>query len=177
MTESRTISHYELLERIPGGGMGVIYRARDAQLQRIVALKFLPSPLGADARAKSRFLLEARAAAALDHRNVCTIHEIGESEDGQLFIAMPFYSGETLADRIARGPLPIADAVSIAGQIARGLAHAHERGTIHRDIKPANVMITTDGVVKILDFGIVKQSGSGPHADWQRGRDASLHEP
>ncbi|HZL94980.1 MAG TPA: protein kinase, partial [Vicinamibacterales bacterium] len=161
VTEPRTISHYELLERIPGGGMGVIYRARDTQLQRIVALKFLPSPLGADARAKSRFLLEARAAAALDHRNVCTIHEIGESEDGQLFIAMPFYSGETLADSVARGPLPIADAVSIAGQVARGLAHAHERGTIHRDIKPANVMITTDGLVKILDFGIVKQSGVG----------------
>jgi tetratricopeptide (TPR) repeat protein/class 3 adenylate cyclase len=158
---ARTISHYELLDRIPGGGMGVIYRARDTQLQRIVALKFLPTALGADLRAKSRFLLEARAAAALDHRNVCTIHEIGESDDGQLFIAMPFYSGETLASRIARGPLPIPDAVSIASQIARGLAHAHERGTIHRDIKPANVMITPDGVVKILDFGIVKQGGVG----------------
>lgn len=161
VTEPRTISHYQLLERIPGGGMGVIYRARDTQLQRIVALKFLPSSLGADARAKSRFLLEARAAAALDHRNVCTIHEIGESEDGQLFIAMPFYSGETLATRIARGPLAIAQAVSIAGQIARGLAHAHARGTVHRDIKPANVMITPDDVVKILDFGIVKQEGLG----------------
>ena len=161
VTESKTVSHYQLLERIPGGGMGVIYRARDTQLQRVVALKFLPSALGADARAKSRFLLEARAAAALDHRNVCTIHEIGESEDGQLFIAMPFYSGETLAARIARGPLPVATTVAIAGQIARGLAHAHERGTIHRDIKPANVMITPDDVVKILDFGIVKQGGVG----------------
>ena len=160
-TESKTVSHYQLLERIPGGGMGVIYRARDTQLQRIVALKFLPSALGVDARAKSRFLLEARAAAALDHRNVCTIHEIGESEDGQLFIAMPFYSGETLAARIARGPMPVATTVAIAGQIARGLAHAHERGTIHRDIKPANVMITPGDVVKILDFGIVKQSGVG----------------
>jgi serine/threonine protein kinase/tetratricopeptide (TPR) repeat protein len=161
VTEPRTISHYQLLERIPGGGMGVIYRARDTQLQRTVALKFLPSALGADARAKSRFLLEARAAAALDHRNVCTIHEIGESDDGQLFIAMPFYSGETLATRIVRGPLPIAEAMSIAAQIARGLAHAHERGTVHRDVKPANVMITPDGVVKILDFGIVKQGGVG----------------
>ena len=161
VTASKTISHYQLLERIPGGGMGVIYRARDTQLQRIVALKFLPSAFLADARAKSRFLLEARAAAALDHRNVCTIHEIGESEDGQLFIAMPFYSGETLAARIARGPLPVATAVAIAGQIARGLAHAHERGSIHRDVKPANVMITPDDVVKILDFGIVKQGGVG----------------
>jgi serine/threonine protein kinase/tetratricopeptide (TPR) repeat protein len=161
VTGPRTISHYQLLERIPGGGMGVIYRARDTQLQRTVALKFLPSALGADTRAKSRFLLEARAAAALDHRNVCTIHEIGESEDGQLFIAMPFYSGETLATRIARGPLPVAEAISIAAQIARGLAHAHERGTVHRDIKPANVMITPDHVVKILDFGIVKQGGVG----------------
>ncbi len=159
--EPKVILHYELLARISGGGMGVVYRARDTRLQRLVALKCLPAALGADPRAKSRFLLEARAAAALDHRNVCAIHEIGETRDGQLFIAMPFYVGETLAARLTPGPLPIREAVTIAGQIAQGLAHAHERGIIHRDIKPANVMLTQEGVVKILDFGIVKLPGVG----------------
>ena len=153
---ARIVCHYELIERIPGGGMGVIYRARDVRLQRVVALKFLPVTLSADERAKARFLLEARAAAALDHRNVCAIHEIGETEEGQLFIAMPFYEGETLADRIAREPLPVAEAMTIAIQVLQGLAHAHEHGIVHRDIKPANVMLTKEGVVKILDFGIVK---------------------
>jgi len=155
------IAHYELLERIPGGGMGVIYRARDTRLQRTVALKCLPAALIADPRAKSRFLLEARAAAALDHRNVCAIHEIGETGDGQLFIAMPFYAGETIAGRLARGPLPIHEAVSLASQVAFGLAHAHERGIVHRDIKPANLMLTPERVVKILDFGIAKLQGVG----------------
>ena len=157
----QVISHFELLARISSGGMGVVYRARDTRLQRIVALKFLPSTLSADARAKSRFLLEARAAAALDHRNVCAIHEIGETTDRQLFISMPFYDGETLGDRLARGPLPASEAVSIATQVAHGLAHAHDRGIVHRDIKPGNLMLTADGVVKILDFGIVKWSGVG----------------
>lgn len=157
----RVISHFELLSRISSGGMGVVYRARDTRLQRTVALKFLPSTLSSDARAKSRFLLEARAAAALDHRNVCAIHEIGETEDGQLFISMPFYDGETLADRLVRGPLTVNEAVSIATQAAHGLAHAHDRGIVHRDIKPGNLMLTADGVVKILDFGIVKWSGVG----------------
>jgi serine/threonine protein kinase/tetratricopeptide (TPR) repeat protein len=161
VSEAQFVLHYQLLQRIPGGGMGVIYRARDTRLQRPVALKCLPTALGADPRAKSRFLLEARAAAALDHKNVCTIHEIGETRDGQLFIAMPFYAGETLADRLVRGRLPLAEAVAIARQIAQGLAHAHERGIIHRDIKPANVMLTSEGVVKILDFGIAKLPGHG----------------
>ena len=161
VAEPKVILHYELLALIPGGGMGVIYRARDTRLERIVALKCLPAALGADPRAKSRFLLEARAAAALDHRNVCAIHEIGETKDGQLFIAMPFYVGETVAERLTHGPLLIREAVTIAGQIAQGLAHAHARGIIHRDIKPANVMLTQEGVVKILDFGIVKLPGVG----------------
>jgi serine/threonine protein kinase/tetratricopeptide (TPR) repeat protein len=158
---SARILQYELLARVPGGGMGVIYKARDTRLQRTVALKCLPGSLSGDAHAKSRFLLEARAAAALDHRHVCTIHEIGETRDGQLFIAMPFYDGETVADRVLRGPVPMREAVDIARQVAEGLAHAHERGMIHRDIKPANVMITAEGVVKILDFGIVKLQGQG----------------
>ena len=160
VADARFVLQDELLEEGRcGGGMGVIYRARDTRLQREVALKCLPAALSADPRAKSRFLLEARAAAALDHRNVCTIHEIGETADGQLFIAMPFYAGETVADRVARGRLPIVEAVGIARQIAQGLAHAHERGIIHRDVKPANVMVTSEGVVKILDFGIVKLRG------------------
>jgi serine/threonine protein kinase/tetratricopeptide (TPR) repeat protein len=157
----RVIAHYELLERLPGGGMGVIYRARDVRLRRVVALKFLPGALSADDRAKARFLLEARAAASLDHRNVCAIHEIGETEEGHLFIAMPFYEGETLADRIAREPLSVGDALTIAIQVLHGLTHAHEHGIVHRDIKPANVMLGTDGVVKILDFGIVKHGDVG----------------
>jgi serine/threonine protein kinase/tetratricopeptide (TPR) repeat protein len=161
VADAQFVLHYELLQRIPGGGMGVIYRARDTRLQRLVALKCLPPALGADARAKSRFLLEARAAAALDHKNVCTIHEIGETRDGQLFIAMPFYAGETVADRLLRGRLGLVEAVEIARQIAQGLAHAHERGIIHRDIKPANVMLTSEGVAKILDFGIAKLQGHG----------------
>jgi tetratricopeptide (TPR) repeat protein/class 3 adenylate cyclase len=162
-TESpvRIIAHFELLSRISSGGMGVVYRARDTRLQRNVALKFLPDTLTSDARAKSRFLLEARAAAALDHRNVCAIHEIGETAEGQLFISMPFYDGETLAARLSRGSLTASEAVTIATQVAHGLAHAHDRGIVHRDIKPGNLMLTADGVVKILDFGIVKWSGVG----------------
>jgi tetratricopeptide (TPR) repeat protein/class 3 adenylate cyclase len=155
------LSHFELLTRIPGGGMGVIYRARDTRLHRVVALKVLPSALSSDANAKARFLLEARAAAALDHPNVCAIHEVGETADSQLFISMPFYEGETVASRLLRGPFAIREAASIAGQIAHGLAHAHDRGIIHRDVKPANLMLTGDGVIKILDFGIVKLPGVG----------------
>ena len=161
VADAQFVLHYELLQRIPGGGMGVIYRARDTRLQRPVALKCLPTALNADPRAKSRFLQEARAAAALDHKNVCTIHEIGETRDGQLFIAMPFYAGETVADRLVRGRLPLLEAISIARQIAQGLAHAHDRGIIHRDIKPANVMLTSEGGIKILDFGIAKLEGQG----------------
>jgi tetratricopeptide (TPR) repeat protein len=154
--KQRTLARYDMLERLGGGGMGVLYTARDTRLHRTVALKFLLPQLGADQSAKQRFMLEARAAAALDHPNVCTIHEIGETTDGQLFIAMPFYEGETLKSRISRGPLPIDEALAIALQIARGLAKAHQHGIVHRDVKPSNVMVTADGAVKILDFGIAK---------------------
>ena len=154
--EQRTLDRYEMLERLGGGGMGVLYTARDTRLHRTVALKFLLPQLGADTSAKQRFMLEARVAAALDHPNVCTIHEIGETSDGRLFIAMPFYEGETLKSRISRGPLPIEEALAIVVQIARGLAKAHEHGIVHRDVKPSNVMVTADGAVKILDFGIAK---------------------
>jgi len=156
MLAGRTIGHYQVVDRVGGGGMGVIYKALDTRLGRTVALKFLKPRLDADASASERFRQEARAAGALEHPNICTIHDIGETDDGRLYLAMPLYDGETLEQRIARGPLAIGDATDIAVQVLRGLAKAHGRGIIHRDIKPANVFVTTDGVVKLLDFGIAK---------------------
>jgi predicted ATPase/class 3 adenylate cyclase len=151
-----TAGRYEILDKLGSGGMGVVYRARDLRLERIVALKFLPPHLSADERARSRLLVEAQAAAALDHPNICTIHEIGDADDGRLFLAMPFYDGETLKQRLAGGALPPEQTIDIAIQVAQGLASAHDRGIVHRDIKPANLVITNDGVVKILDFGVAK---------------------
>jgi serine/threonine protein kinase len=150
---------YDVLERIGGGGMGVVHRAMDDRLGRSVALKFLRPRLDGDPSAAERFRLEARTIAALEHPNICTVHEIGETDDGRLFLAMPLYEGETLAARIARGPLGVEEAVAIAIQVARALAKAHARGIIHRDIKPSNVFITSDEVAKLLDFGIVKLAG------------------
>jgi serine/threonine protein kinase/Tol biopolymer transport system component len=159
----RTISHFRIGEPLGSGGMGVVYAAEDIRLGRPVALKFLAPELVRSPEAKARFLTEARAASALDHANLCTIHEIGESEDGLLFLAMPRYDGESLDRRIARGPLPVEEAVEIGVQAARGLAKAHEHGIIHRDVKPGNLFVTRDGVVKILDFGIAKLAGEvGP---------------
>ncbi len=139
--------------------MGVLYKAEDTKLKRTVALKFLPPDLTRDRDAKTRFIHEAQAASALQHNNICTIHEIGETENGQLFICMDCYEGETLKDRIARKPLPDNEATGIAIQVAAGLAKEHERGMVHRDMKPANIMVTSDGVVKILDFGLAKLVG------------------
>src|SRR5262245_9556943 len=156
MLAGRTIGPYQVLEPVGDGGMGVIYRAVDTRLGRTIALKFLKPRLDADVSAAERFRLEARAAGALEHPNICTIHDIGETDDGRLYLAMPLYDGETLEQRIARGPLAVAEATDVAVQMLRGLAKAHARGIIHRDIKPANVFITVDGVVKLLDFGIAK---------------------
>lgn len=152
----RTLSHYRITARIGAGGMGVVYRAEDLTLGRTVALKFLLPELTADPAAKARFAREARAAACLDHPNVCPVYETGEA-DGQLFIVMPFVEGETLRDRIARGPLPIADTVGIAREVAEGLKAAHARGIVHRDIKPANIMLGSGGQARILDFGLARQ--------------------
>jgi Tol biopolymer transport system component len=153
------IAHYRILEKLGEGGMGVVYKAEDIRLKRHVALKFLPQNLHLDPEAKDRFIQEAQAASALDHNNICTIHEINESENGQLYIAMTLYDGETLATKIERGPLNIDEALDIAIQISQGLIKAHEKEIVHRDIKPANITITRDGVAKILDFGLAKLSG------------------
>ncbi|MBN1352595.1 protein kinase [candidate division KSB1 bacterium] len=156
--KNKIISHYKIIEKIDEGGMGIVYKAEDLKLKRIVALKFLPPGLTQDCEAEKRFIREARAASALDHPNICTIHQIGETEDGQVFIVMPCYQGETLAERIEKKPIEIDEAIDITIQIAKGLAKAHENGIVHRDIKPANIMLTDDGVAKILDFGLVKLS-------------------
>ncbi|HNR38738.1 MAG TPA: protein kinase [Acidobacteriota bacterium] len=155
----QTISHYRILEKLGAGGMGVVYKAEDTTLQRTVALKFLPPELTRDADAKQRFLHEARAAARLDHPNICAVYEVGES-DGQLFLAMACYDGMTLREKLKAGPLPWAEAAALALQAAAGLAHAHGKGIVHRDIKPANLFLTTDGTVKILDFGLAKLAGA-----------------
>ena len=152
------VGPYRLLKKIGRGGMGVVYKARHFKLGRNAALKFLPPSLASNDEARERFLQEARAAARLDHSNLCTIYDIGETERGRLYIAMAYYEGETLKERIARGPLPVEDAVEWTLQIAEGLQEAHAAGILHRDVKPANVMVTHDGEVKILDFGLAKMA-------------------
>jgi serine/threonine-protein kinase len=154
-----TISHYKIVEKLGGGGMGVVYKAEDTKLRRIVALKFLSPDLARDEQAKTRFVHEAQAASALRHPNICTIHDIDETADNRLFIVMDFYEGKTLKEMIESGPLPIDKAIDIAIQVAQGLAKAHESGVVHRDIKPANILIGQDGIARIVDFGLAKLSG------------------
>jgi serine/threonine-protein kinase len=152
----QTISHYTILEKLGEGGMGVVFKAEDTRLKRTVALKFLPPELTGDPDAKERFILEAQAASALDHSNICTVFEIAETDEGQMFIAMACYEGQTLKGLIADRHLSIDKCVEYAIQVAQGLQKAHEKGIVHRDIKPANIMVTDDGVAKILDFGLAK---------------------
>jgi non-specific serine/threonine protein kinase len=152
----KTISHYKILEKLGEGGMGIVYKAQDLKLDRFVALKFLPLHPTTSGEEKERFIHEAKSASALQHNNICAIHEIDETEDGLIFICMDYYEGDTLNKKINEKPLPLEEAIDIAIQIAQGLTKAHQKEIVHRDIKPANIMLTMEGVIKLLDFGLAK---------------------
>ncbi|MBU8921555.1 MAG: serine/threonine-protein kinase [Bacteroidales bacterium] len=155
----KTVGHFNIIEELGEGGMGAVYKASDTNLDRFVALKLLPPHLCEDEDTRKRFIREAKAASALEHPNICTIYEIGELPDGRMFMAMGYYEGDTLEDRLKGGALEIEDALDIATQVASGLAAAHLKGLVHRDIKPSNIMISPDGHIKILDFGVAKLAG------------------
>ncbi len=155
----KTISHYEITEKLGEGGMGVVYKARDTKLNRTVALKFLPEYVGVTEEEKTRFINEAQSASALDHPNICTIHAIEETEDGRLFIVMGYYDGEPLNKIIEERPLPLPILVNYALQIASGLGKAHKTEITHRDLKPANILVTGEDKIKIIDFGLAKAAG------------------
>ena len=151
-----TISHYKILKKIGQGGMGEVYLAQDTTLDRKVALKFLPEKLQQDSTARKRFLREAKSAAALDHPYICKIYEIGEAEE-KSFISMEYIQGTTLKEALLKGPLPLKEALEKATEIAEALEAAHQQKIVHRDLKPSNIMLTLDGHVKVMDFGLAKR--------------------
>ena len=152
----RTISHYRILDKLGEGGMGTVFRGQDLLLDRLVALKIPSDRRIRDRESRQRFVREAKTASALDHPNICTIFEVGETDDGTPFLAMAYYRGETLKQRIASGPLPVADVLDVCLQVASGLEVAHAQGIVHRDVKPSNIIVTSERVAKILDFGLAK---------------------
>src|SRR3989304_2699747 len=154
----QTILHYKIIEQVGQGGMGVVYLAEDLNLERKVAIKFLPHHISANEEERQRFEIEAQAAASLNHPNISTIYSI-EDSDSKVFIVMEYIDGVELKDKIKSGSIPIDEAINIAIQIAEGLEAAHKKGIVHRDIKSQNIMITKDGKVKIMDFGLAKVKG------------------
>ena len=152
----KTISHYKILEKLGGGGMGEVYKAEDTRLKRTVALKFLPLDLTRDEESKKRFNQEAQTASTLQHNNICTIHDVINTEEGQIYIVMEYYEGETIKQLIKQGPIEVDKALEIAIQVAQGLNAAHEKHITHRDIKSGNIIITKNGTAKIIDFGLAK---------------------